>query len=68
MKRALNLFDEVALEGGVSAGSVRKTDGNNVGQSLSLMDDGVDIRQVFPVFYTHLTVPHHPAELLLDPI
>lgn len=64
----LNLFDEVSLEGGVSAGSVRKTHGNDVGQSLSLMDDGFDVRQVFPVFNPHMTVPHHPAELLLDPI
>lgn len=67
-KRALNLSDEVSLEDGVSAGSVRKTHGNDVGQSLSLVDDGFDVRQVFPVFDAHLAVPHHPAELLLDPI
>lgn len=64
----MNLSDEVALEGCVPAGSVRKTHGNDVGQSLSLVDDGFHVRQVLPVFYPHLTVPHHPAELLLDPI
>lgn len=64
----MNLFDEEALEGGVSAGSVRKIQGDDVGQPLSLVDDGFNVRQVFPVFYPHLAVSHHPAELLLDPV
>lgn len=67
-KASVNLFDEVSLEVGVSAGSVRKTQGNDVGHSLRLMDDSFHIRQVFPVLYPHLAVSHHPVELLLDPI
>lgn len=63
-----DLFNEVSLEGGVSAGSVRETQGSDVGQSLSLMDDSFSVRQVFPVFYAHLAVSHHPAELLLNTI
>lgn len=61
-----DLLDEESLEGDVLAGFVRKSHGNNVGQSLSLMDDGVREGELPPVFNLNLTESDHPAELLLD--
>ncbi|TNN68841.1 hypothetical protein EYF80_020876 [Liparis tanakae] len=55
-----------ALEGDVSAGFVRNGHGDNVGQSLCLMDYSVSVRHVLPVLYLDLTASDHPAQLLLD--
>lgn len=63
---AIHRTDEEALEGDVSAGFVRNGKGDNVGQSLCLMDDSISVRQVPPVLYSDLTASHHPAQLLLD--
>lgn len=62
----LYLFNKVAPELNISGRFVRKRHGDNVGQSLYLMDDGINIREVFPVFYPDSSVSHHLAELLLD--
>lgn len=61
-----HLLDEEALEGDVLAGLVRKRHGDNVGQSLSLVDDGVREGEVLPVFHLNLPRPYDPAQLLLD--
>lgn len=45
---------------------MRNSHWNNVGQSLYLMDDGVDVRQILPVLYPDVTAPYHPAQLLLN--
>lgn len=62
----LYLFNKVALELNISGRFVRKRHGDDVGHSLYLMDDSINIREVFPVFYPDPPVSHHLAELLLD--
>ena len=64
--RATDLFDKVALEGDVSAGFVRNWYGDNAGESLCLMNDGVSVGQVLPVIYSDLAASNHPAQLILD--
>lgn len=61
-----DLLDEEALEGDVLAGFVRKRHGDDVGQPLRLVDDGVREGKRPPVFNLDLTGSYHPAELLLD--
>ena len=61
-----DLLDEVALEGDISAGFVRNGHGDDVGQSLWLVDDSVSVRQVLPVLHLDLPASNHPAQLLLD--
>ena len=48
------------------ASSVKNGHGENVGQSLCLMDDSISVRQVLPVLSSGLTASYHPAQLLLD--
>lgn len=59
-------FDEVALEDGVSTCFVRSGQRDNVGESLTLMDDSVGVGQVLPVLSLHQATSHHIVELLLD--
>lgn len=64
--RVTDLSNKVALEDDVSAGFVRNGHGDNVGQSLCLVDDGISVRQVSPVIHLDRTASYHPAQLLLD--
>lgn len=61
-----DLLDEVAPEGDVPTSFVRDGHGNDVGQSLCLMDDCVSVGQVLPVLHPDLTASHHMTQLLLD--
>jgi hypothetical protein len=61
-----DLFNEISLEGDISAGGVRDGHGYNIGQSLGLMDHCISIGQVLPVLYQGLTTSYDPADLLLD--
>ena len=61
-----DLLNEVALEGDVLAGGVRECHGNDVGQSLGLMDDGISVGQVLPVICPDLPTPYRAAQLLMD--
>lgn len=65
-QRATDLFNKVAFIDDVLAGLVRNSHGNNVGEPLRLVDDGVGERQVLPVLDSDLTASHHPGQLLLD--
>ena len=56
-----DLLNEVAVEVDVLAGSVRNCHGDDVGQSLCLVDDSVSEGQVPPVLDLHLTTSYHPA-------
>jgi len=60
-----DLLDEVTLEGDVLAGPVRYH-GEDAGQPLRLVDDGVCEGQVLPVLDLHLATSYRPAQLLLD--
>lgn len=61
-----DLLDEVAVEGHVLAGPVRERHGNDVGQPLRLMDDGVGVGQILAVFHLDLTITDHLVQLLSD--
>lgn len=56
----------MTLEGDVLACSVRHCYGEDVGQSLCFMDDGVGEGQVRPVLDLNLTTSYHTAQLLPD--
>lgn len=45
---------------------MRDSHRGNISQSLYLMDDSINIWEVFPVFYPDAPASHHLAELLLD--
>lgn len=62
------LLNEVTLEHCVFAHLVRKRDGQDVGQPLRLMDDGVREGQVLSVLQLNLTTSDDPVQLLLDPV
>lgn len=62
----LYLFKKVAAELNISGRFVRNRHGDDVAHSLYLVDDSINIRKVFPVFYRDLSVSHNLAELLLD--
>lgn len=57
--------DEVTLEGHVLAGPVRQRHGQDAGQPLGLVDDGISEGKVPPVLHLHLPTSDHPANLLL---
>lgn len=63
-----DLLDEVTLEGDVLRRFVRNRHGDDVGQPLSLVDDGVGEGQLHPVLHLHLATPYHLAQLLADPV
>lgn len=61
-----DLLDEETLKSDILAGFVRKCHGDNVGYSLSLMDDSICEGKALPVFNLNLTRSYHPVQLLLD--
>lgn len=54
-RNGLYLLDEVSMKGDISVGFVGNRHGDDVCQSLYFVDDGVGVREVFPVIYPHLT-------------
>lgn len=65
-EKAADLPDKESPEGDVSAGLVRKRHRDNIRQPLSLVNDGVGVRQVFPIIDTDLTTSYYLLQLLVD--
>lgn len=60
-----HLLDEVTLEGHVLAGPARQRHGQDAGQPLGLVDDGISEGHALTVLHPHLPTSDHPADLLL---
>lgn len=61
-----DLFDEVALEGDVLRGLVQNGHGDDVAESLNLVDDGVGVRKVLAVIHVNRPVSDHLVQLVVD--